>query len=212
MIIFKFFGIKFKISFLFLSLIAWMFLFDKDSIFLIYFFSTIAHEISHILFLKLFDVKIREISFTAFGFVIKKEKEVAILQEILILMSGCVANFALILIFLFFKKNIVVIINLLILVFNMLPFEKLDGGEILNIVLENFLNFKLSFFICKVMSMLTIFILIFLSLFLILKLKDSHLIIFLAEREGFEPPVLIYSTHEFQSCAFSHLGHLPIKS
>ena len=177
MIIFEFFGIKFKISFLFLSLISWMLLFDKDNIFLIYLFSTIVHEISHVLFLKFFDVKIREISFSVFGFMIKKEKEIEFLKEILILTSGCMANFVLILIFLFLKKDIVVMVNILILAFNMLPFEKLDGGEILKIFLERFLNFQMSLLIYKAIFKIAVFILTFVGLFLILKFKNINLIV-----------------------------------
>ena len=168
MIKFKIFGINIKISFLFLCLICWFFINTNYKIALIYFFSLILHEIFHILAFIICSVKIELISFKVFGINIIKKQQVQFKKEFFILIFGCFGNLLLILIFSILKLKLVVFVNLLILVFNMLPFEKLDGGEILKLVLERFLNFRVSFKICKTLIYNRILLFLFVVLFLIL--------------------------------------------
>lgn len=176
MIKFKIFGIQFKISFLFLCLISWFFLNSKYIIALIYFFSFLVHEVFHILAFLACSVKIDSISFTVFGINIFKKQQLEFKKEFLILISGCLGNLTLILIFLILNLKIVVFVNFFILILNILPFEKFDGGEIFRLILERFLNFKVSFKICKIVSNLIGFFLILFSFLALFYFKNKNIL------------------------------------
>ena len=176
MIKFKVFGIQFKVSFLFLCLICWFFLNSKQTVALIYFFSSLFHEIFHILAFLICSVKIDLISFTVFGISIFKKQQIQFKKEFLILIFGCLGNLTLVLIFLILNLKLVVFVNLFILIFNILPFEKFDGGAIFKLILERFLNFKTAFKICKVASNAVGLILFLFSALTVFYFKNKNIL------------------------------------
>ena len=176
MIIFNFLNVKFKVSFLFLFLISWFFLYDVNNIALICFISSFFHELSHILVLNIFSASIETISFSITGISIKKDKDLPFLKEFFVLIAGCLGNLALILFSLHFKLKIVLFVNVLILIFNLLPIEKLDGGQILKLFLERFLNFNLSYKIFNFISNLFSLILTVTMVVLIYYFKETKFI------------------------------------
>ena len=176
MIIFNFLNVKFKISFLFLFLISWFFLYDVGNVAFICFISSLFHELSHILVLNILSAKIETVSFNVTGISIKKDEDLTFLKEFFVLISGCLGNLVLILFSLHFKLKIVLFVNVLILIFNLLPIEKLDGGQILKLFLEEFLNFNLSYKIFNFISNLFSLILTLVMIVLIYYFKETKFI------------------------------------
>ena len=152
MIKFKICGIKFKISFLFIFFISWLLIYGNDKIAYIYLISLIFHEIMHILTLTIFYVKPKVIYFSIYGLSIKKEKELPLFKEFIVLVSGCFGNLVIFTLALFFNLHILALVNLCIFVFNMIPLEKLDGGQILQLVCYKFLKYETSIKLIKITS------------------------------------------------------------
>ncbi len=176
MIIFNLFKIKFKVSFFFIFLISWFLLYDVNNVALICLISSLFHEFSHILILNLFSSKIEVISFNVTGISIKKKDELSFLKEFFVLIFGCLGNLFLILFSLHFKLKILLAVNILIFIFNLLPIEKLDGGQILRLFLEKFLNFNLCSKICNFVSNFFSLILTLMMIVLIYYFKETKFI------------------------------------
>lgn len=176
MIKFKIFGVSFSISFLFLCLVSWFLVFDINNIALICLVSSLAHELSHILFLTLFSVKIDGVSFKVFGLSIRKNKQLTFLKEFLVLISGCFLNLIFVLFFLKLNNMYVVLVNIIILIFNLMPISVFDGGQILKLFLERFLGYEKSFKICLNISIVfSCFLLVFV-LFVVFYVNDVKLL------------------------------------
>jgi stage IV sporulation protein FB len=145
---FKFKNIKITISFTFFALILLLFIFRKNDFLHFTCFFAIIHELGHLFALNKFGVKISEFKISLFGANIKTEsfKKIPIKNEIIILFSGPLINFtfSIVLYFinLFIKNemfNKLILINLGLAIFNLLPFYNFDGGKII----ETLFKYKL---------------------------------------------------------------------
>lgn len=172
MIKFEIFGTKIKISFLFVCFISWMLLNNKHNITQIYIFSALFHECSHILAIMIFSSSIKEIKFEICGVTIKAQKKLSNPKELIVLASGCFGNFVLLIFFTILKLKTAAIINLIILAINILPHEKLDGGQILFKILSSVTNSYTSFKIIKATTISVTTILATTSLFAIIYSKN----------------------------------------
>lgn len=171
-------------------------------IYIIFFISITVHEIGHLITSKLFNIKIGKPRLGIFGYSTKEFKTVSStkpLHKILVFLSGPAFNFILAILIYNLEKFYEISFymfytNLLIGIVNLLPILPLDGGNILNCILENKFNFyisgKVSLFIGKI-------ILIFISLiycFAIFYLKNMWIfcgiiylwILFFKEERNFE--------------------------
>ena len=176
MIKFRIFGVSFSISFLFLCLVSWFLVFDINNIALICLLSSLVHELSHVLFLTLFSAKINGISFKVFGKKKKKNKQLTFLKEFLVLISGCFSNLILVLVFLKLNNMYVVLVNLIILTFNLMPISVFDGGQILKLFLERFVGYEKSFKICLNISIAFCCFLLVFVLFVVFYTNDIKLL------------------------------------
>lgn len=150
---FKFKNIKITISFTFFALILLLFIFRKNDFLHFTCFFAIIHELGHLFALNKFGVKILEFKISLFGANIKTEnfKKIPIKSEIIILFSGPLINLILSVVLhitnLIIKNaslNNLVLINLCLAIFNLLPFYNFDGGKIVEILLKSKFNEKLS--------------------------------------------------------------------
>ena len=150
---FKFKNIKITISFTFFALILLLFIFRKNDFLHFTCFFAIIHEFGHLFALNKFGVKILEFKISLFGANIKTEKlkKIPIKSEIIILFSGPLINLILSVVLhianLIIKNvslNNLVLINLCLAIFNLLPFYNFDGGKIVEILLKSKFNEKLS--------------------------------------------------------------------
>ena len=158
--------IKFDNTFyLFLILITLTGMFKQFTfIFLLLFF----HELGHAIMGIILKWKLISITFYPYGGItlFSKMENSSIKDEILILLSGPFIQIITYLILnYFFKYSYIKTYHLSILIFNMLPILTLDGGRLLNLLLNKFFNYLNSFYISVFVSFITIIILIVICIY-----------------------------------------------
>ncbi len=134
-------NISVKISFSFFALMLFFLITDKTDVYLITLVSALFHETVHIIFIYAFGGSVSEISFSLLGGNIKRNNyNGSYLQEAVINISAPVSNLILAL---FFSKCIHIFqINLVLGVFNILPFYTFDGGHFTKNILCLFIREK----------------------------------------------------------------------
>ncbi len=155
-------NLKIEISFYFLTVIAMLVVSDRSNISLYFFLSIIIHELGHLLIIWCNQVKISKICFEIYGINIKIDNinHHTTHVDIVVLLGGSLANFIFAFVLYLTNQNmILMVVNIMIGIFNLLPVESLDGGKILNIVLFSFLPMKTAYNISMIIS------LIFISIF-----------------------------------------------
>ncbi len=172
--------IKFDISlYLFLGLILFAGMFKEFTfVFLLLFF----HELGHAIVGILFHWKLLKITFYPYGGITTFDKleNSSILKEIIILLAG--PFFQIITYFLlsiFFNYSYIKTYHLSILIFNLLPILTLDGGRLINLLLNKIFTYLTSFYICVAISFITILLLIIFCIFNYLNLNLFLMSIFL---------------------------------
>lgn len=162
---------------------------------LIIFLIVFVHEFGHVIFFKLFKVKIQSITFYPFGGITKVEKEInfPIIKELIIAIGGILAQILLLVVFNFLKRNNVISLeffntfltfNTSLAFFNLLPIIPLDGSIIIRSIFDMFYPYCTATYFCWSISILSlgIFSVFFSELlvnnlalitFLIYKLKDE---------------------------------------
>ena len=136
-------GTEVYISFLFTLLLSFMIAFDASLTVLMCFISIILHELAHTLMLCIFKVPVRKLELQPFGIYIEHaECMLRQKEQIFVSAAGVMLNlftalmFSLVYIFCknqFFLK--IAMINFLLFIFNFLPVNNLDGGDLLKICL-----------------------------------------------------------------------------
>ena len=121
---------------------------------LIILFIVLFHELGHVLFAKLFNYQIINITIYPFGGITKINKDIntPVVKELLIAMGGMVFQLLLLIIVYILPitsitKDIFYKYNLSIMFFNMLPIIPLDGSIVLNAILNKFFSFKAAYHI-----------------------------------------------------------------
>lgn len=155
-----------EMSFYFFAVIALVISSDKSNLSLYFFISMFIHETGHLITILYYKMKIKKISFKIYGIKIEidQNKYLNNYQEILILLSGSLSNFATALVIYIFNINLkpLLIANLIIGTFNLLPVDSLDGGKITNIILFSYLPMSIAYCISSII--LIIFTTIFFAI------------------------------------------------
>ena len=150
---FNFGGCKITVSFPFLTIITLLLLIDDSGFFIYGFFAAIIHECGHILAMLIKNCKPREIIFRAFDINIIDKSRIKrnYNDDLFILIAGPLFNiiFSLVLFFVYkiygFNSLIKpIFLNIFIGIFNILPIESLDGGQIFFNLLCRKLSIKTS--------------------------------------------------------------------
>lgn len=164
--------------------------------FLLVLFILLAHEIGHLIFLRLFDVKIYEIKIYPFGAIIKYlDDNLSNNKNLFIYLGGVFVNIILAMLFFNFKtfRNV----NILFIILNSIPVIPFDGGRVfinlfsrilpIKIVKKNFYIFSfcvgLCFFIFLLFSSKALYF-IMIGL-LLLRMNYLHMISIDSEYENF---------------------------
>lgn len=164
---FRLCGVKIEIGFLFTASAAFLLVFNmNDSIRLGILFSII-HEIGHLTAITIFKEKPERISFGLFGMTIVRKNDLTqnYRKEFFTALAGPFMNFAVV--FLFFLISLkqsnewivkIIIVNLIIGSFNLMPVFALDGGRALESVLKMNFSEDTSEKILKLVSFVTLVI------------------------------------------------------
>ena len=136
-------------------------------VFVLTMFIILIHELGHILVSKIFKWKIDKIVILPFGgLIIFNEKiDNSLLQEFLITISGPLLQ---LIITLLINNSLLNNISYSLLIFNLLPITPLDGSKILNILLNKFICFRVSYYLVLLISLLFIIIIFKFNLIIIL--------------------------------------------
>lgn len=177
MINFKIFGVKIEISFLLICFLNLVLISYGEFVLFWCVFSALFHEFCHVVCLLFFGVKPSGLQFQVNGVVLKSKMELADFKKAIVLVAGCAGNFVLLLFFCLIKFNFAMVVNLFLLVFNMLPHEKLDGGQLLSIALKKF-DAVTSLKICSLVSKLVFGLLLIMSVVFTIKFKNYTLLFF----------------------------------
>lgn len=157
-----------KITVLFMGLLLLLLLFDKSGYILPCIFAVVIHETGHLIPMLILNSAPKEINLIPGSLQIVRKIEAKPKNEIMISLSGPILSllsFLICYVIFIFSKNEVfltfAVINLLYGVFNLLPLKKLDGGEILRLILEtklqsNRVNIIMNI-LSLVLSVLTLF-------------------------------------------------------
>lgn len=156
----KLFGIPIQIEAI--ALVVWLLIYSQigSSIFVIYLFSTLLHEFGHTSIAKFYNHKIQSIVFTIWG----AEARISSFldrpkEEFWIALAGPMVNVCLATLFFivsfYYKDPLitqVMIVNVIIGIFNLLPMLPMDGGLILRSLLSmrysHLYATKISFYVC----------------------------------------------------------------
>ncbi len=133
---------KIEITPAFLAFLCAYYYFDPAKTFVPFLFSIVAHELGHLLALRLLGIKVHKLSLSATGAKIKTVP-LPYRHEILVAMAGPLVNFALLFLFLH-REPVTALVNFCLLCYNLLPFYPLDGGRILRALLHLLLDQKLA--------------------------------------------------------------------
>ena len=157
---------KIRIRYSFILYIIILHFFDLLSYFLIFFLSIIIHELLHAILGLLFGLKIKSAEISLSGLSINFENfELSTLKKIIVLICGPLINLIISLFFYFTFKDkylFIIISNLLLFIFNMIPIYPLDGGRILYEILLKYCRFSIAnnilLIVYQVFSILTLFL------------------------------------------------------
>lgn len=121
-------------------------------------FVLILHELGHIFFLSLFNVKINNFKISIFGGFIDSKIDLSLYQELLIYSGGIIFNIIILLIPKLYNYS------LLLIIFNILPIYPLDGYNIFKSIISDFLDYHKTLYLSYIISIITSLILILLSI------------------------------------------------
>lgn len=140
----------------------------------IYFFIASIHELSHVIFAKIFGLKVNKIEVYPFGLSMNIDSlnKIHPLKSIIVLLAGPLSYFISKTLIIFCLKFDVISynsyliandINLLILMFNLLPIWPLDGSKILFYLLSFIISLKKCYYFVIIVSFITTIILVILT-------------------------------------------------
>lgn len=184
---FKIKNTKVTVSFTFFALIIILISIDKTEFLYESIIFAIAHEIGHIISLKFFRVNIEEFKISLFGGNIKilNNNKIKYFQSAIISFSGPLVNLFFCVFFYIFNSFFefkfiynIFVINLVLAIFNLLPFYNFDGGKILSSILLIFLNEKTVNIILTITSIIVLIPFSYFAIYIfILDFKNFYLLV-----------------------------------
>ena len=169
---FSLLGVRVKISFLLIALLALFAYCDKSGIMLLAISSALIHEMGHIVMAELLKLGVKELYFAPFGIrmILKTPLSVAkSAKKIAVLSAGCAVNLVLFAIFWLLEHKNAALVHLITAAFNILPAGTLDGGRILCEVLSLRLEADRAEKITDVISLLSAAVLFLLGSFVLIQ-------------------------------------------
>ena len=180
MINFTIFGLKFSLSVGFMGIVSLMLYIDRFGLMFPTMVAIILHELGHLIVLLAFrqkpkriEIKVGAVAIIG-NFILNKKR------ELLMLCFGTTFNFIFGTVFyichMLFQNQYLLNFSLVMFVvgaFNLLPIIGLDGGDILKLILLNFLKSKAVNFIIYLLSFFTAFLIVIFGSFVFLDTKSN---------------------------------------
>lgn len=138
MLCFTLFNIPLKVSYFFLSILAFLILLDRSGVLTVSLIAVAFHEIGHLFMMKFLNIQVESVDFNVATIRVNTVGFLTIKDNLCIALAGPLMNLILSL-FLFFKIDTLEyfgISNLILFVFNMFPAKGLDGGDALYYLLN----------------------------------------------------------------------------
>lgn len=169
MLEFKFLDTTIQIKFLFIAIITIFLLTDTTGLSIICLLSCVFHELGHLLSFRLVQIKPKLLCFDITGIKLEQPTtQLPFLTELIILLAGSFTNYTMAFIGYLIspiQNQNLIIINIIIGTFNLLPLSGFDGGKIVFTLLSIFLTDKTAYKISTWLDSITKIILISLCLF-----------------------------------------------
>ncbi len=187
--IFNIFGIKVEITFLFVAFIAFVLSLKSPSNLLITVVSSLIHESGHLIMMLVLGNKPQKVRFELTGINIIRNQEIRISNknEIYISLGGPLANAIILLmccIYLsFYDGNFILTlacINLILMLFNLLPVKGLDGGNSLYYLLIQKFDISFSSKVLHIISVLFIGLIFIWGIYVLISSRYNISIIIIA--------------------------------
>ncbi len=162
---FKLWGVKFEITFFFVAFITFIISLKAPANLIITIASSMLHETGHLSMMILVGERPKKIKLELVGMNIIREKnfKISAKKEMVISLGGPIMNFVIIIIscmVLCFYENYTVMtcacINLILMIFNLLPIKSLDGGATLYFLLSQYFEAHFCRKILKIISIVCI--------------------------------------------------------
>ena len=158
---------------------AFVCIYDKQKLFLCSILSAFWHELGHISAMYLLGIGIDKISLRAFGVdMVIKEKHLSKLKQAFISLSGAFFNVIAIIFLSLLAKNYdckilnhLIMCNLVLAVFNLLPIPILDGGQTAYILISVMTNDTLARRIVDIISYIILLLLLSIGILLVMNCK-----------------------------------------
>ena len=164
--------LKIHITF-FLALLYNLYIGKKEIFFIAYLF-IIMHELAHMIMALLLNVDIKEIILLPFGVIAKYTGNIKLVKEFFIALAGPIASF----VFAYIYHNDVYLkVNLLILLFNLIPIYPLDGGRIIKVLILGIFGKQLGNKLNKVLNYIIIFFLLLFAIYITIAYKNISLLL-----------------------------------
>ena len=138
MLCFTLFNIPLKVSYFFLSILAFLILLDRSGVLTVSLIAVVFHEIGHLFMMKYLKIQVKSVDFNVATIRVNTDEILSIKDNLCISLAGPLMNLILSF-FLFFKIESLEyfgISNLILFVFNMFPAKGLDGGDALYYLLN----------------------------------------------------------------------------
>jgi stage IV sporulation protein FB len=186
---FNVFGIKIEITFLFVAFIAFILSLKVPSNVLITVLSSLIHECGHLIMMIISDNKPKNVRFELTGINIIRNQDIRVSNknEILISLGGPLMNLIIVIsccIYLCFYNNNLIMtfacINLILMVFNLLPIKQLDGGNILFYSMMQNFDICFSSKVMKITSVIFIMIIFIWGIYVLISSRYNISIIIIA--------------------------------
>jgi len=176
MIKFTVFGVDIRISFWFFAILALVLTTGRETLAMYFLLPILIHECGHLIVMAICGVKLKSVSFLAFCIDIKPAEShiMSYGKDVAVALGGALANFLVagfLYIFMFQSMRVMLLIavNIAVALFNLVPVGRLDGGQVMSLLLSRYGGINNTDPVSKLCSFLLLIPLFALAIYLILQ-------------------------------------------
>lgn len=164
-----------------MAFITFLMFTDTDGVFIYCYMASLLHEMGHLFAIYMCGDVVDDIVFDVYGILINKHENISYPQQIFILFAGPIANIILGIVFYFIPApwcSFFSGANIVLAVFNLIPINGLDGGEILLRFLEYLFGFRIANLVSIAISVCALFPIAAICFYNYIGQKNNYSLIF----------------------------------